>query len=75
MLYLDRVELAEMPVADRIDRLRSKIDHAQALGRRLRARKLLTTADFEHLTVWSRTLDEIAESGLLRPGYAARRAG
>jgi serine/threonine protein kinase len=74
MLHLDRIELANMPVADRIDRLRSKIDHAQALGRRLRARKLLTTADFEHLTVWSRTLDEIAESGLLRPGYAARRA-
>lgn len=73
MLHLDRVELAEMPIVDRIDRLRSNIDRAQALGRRLRARKLLTTADFEHLTVWGRTLDEIADSGLLLPGRAARR--
>jgi serine/threonine protein kinase len=73
MLYRDRLELAGMPVADRIDRLRSNIDRAQALGRRLRARKLLTAGDLEHLTVWTRTLDEVAESGLLRRGRAARR--
>lgn len=73
MLRMEREELAGMPVAGRIERLRAGIDRAQALGRRLRARKLLDTGDLEHLSVWSQALDEVAESGLLLPGQAARR--
>jgi hypothetical protein len=70
---MEREELAGMPVAGRIERLRAGIDRAQALGRRLRARKLLDTGDLEHLGVWSQALDEVAEFGLLLPGQAARR--
>jgi hypothetical protein len=73
ILRMDRLELAGKPVADRIDRLRANIERARALGRRLRARKLLTLTDLEHLNIWSQTLDEIAASGLLRSGHAARR--
>lgn len=73
ILRIERQELARVPLADRIERLRANIDGARALSRRLRGRKLLTTTDFEHLNIWSQALDEIAESGLLLPGRAVRR--